>query len=37
MEDRHRAALKAVHTKGKSGLREAGKKAAKTRAFHRAG
>jgi hypothetical protein len=37
MEDRRRAALKAVHTKGKSGLREAGKKAAKSRASHRAG
>jgi hypothetical protein len=36
-EDRHRAAAKAVKTKGKSGLREAGKKAAKTRASHRAG
>lgn len=32
---RHRAALKAVHTKGKSGLRQAASKAARTRASHR--
>jgi len=36
-EDRHRAARKAVKTKGKAGLRQAGKKAARTRAAHRAG
>ena len=35
-EDRHRAARKAVRTKGESGLREAAKKAAKTRAGNRA-
>jgi len=34
-EDRHRAATKAVKTKGKAGLRQAAKKAAKTRASHR--
>lgn len=34
--DRHRAAARAVKTKGKSGLREAGKKAARTRASGRA-
>ncbi len=34
-EDRHRAAVKAVKTKGESGLLQAGKKAAKTRASHR--
>jgi hypothetical protein len=36
-EDRHRAASKAVKTKGKSGLRQAAKKAASTRASHRSG
>jgi hypothetical protein len=35
-EDRHRAAMKAVKAKGKSGLRQAGKKAARTRASRRA-
>lgn len=35
--DRHRAAKKAVNTKGKSGLRQAAKRAAKTRASRRAG
>lgn len=35
-EDRHRAATRAVKTKGPSGLRQAAKKAAKTRASHRA-
>ena len=34
-ERRHRAAEKAVQTKGKSGLRQAAKKAARTRASHR--
>jgi len=34
--DRHRAATKAVNTKGKSRLRQAGRKAAKTRASRRA-
>jgi hypothetical protein len=31
---RHQAALKAVHTKGKTGLKRAGQKAARTRAIH---
>lgn len=33
-EDRHKAAVKAVQTKGKAGLRAAATKAAKTRARH---
>ena len=32
---RHQAAMKAVHTKGKAGLKQAAKKAANTRAAHR--
>ena len=32
---RHQSAMKAVRTKGKSGLRQAAKKAAKTRSSHR--
>ena len=32
---RHQSALKAVHTKGKSGLQQAARKAARTRAAHR--
>jgi hypothetical protein len=32
--DRHRAALKAVHTKGKAGMKRAAQKAARTRATH---
>lgn len=31
----HRSAMKAVHTKGKSGLRQAARKAARTRARHK--
>jgi hypothetical protein len=34
-ENRHRSATKAVKTKGKSELRQAGKRAARTRASHR--
>lgn len=34
-EDRHKAAMKAVATKGQSGLKKAAKKAAHTRASHR--
>jgi hypothetical protein len=34
-EERHSSAMKAVRTKGERGLREAGKKAARTRAGHR--